>query len=58
MADSSEQSGEQSLLFIKVVVAINFVTSVSKKKPTSSRIQKYLLKNTIDIQDGLKTLLD
>ena len=42
-----------------MVDAINFVTSVSKKKPTSTHIQKYLLKNTIDIQDGsLKTLLD
>ena len=52
MADSSEQS-EQNQLFIKVVDAINYVTSVSNVKLTSSRMQKCLLKNTIGIQDGL-----
>ena len=52
MADRSEQS-EQNQLFIKVVDAINYVTSVSNVKLTSSRMQKCLLKNTIGIQDGL-----
>ena len=56
MADSSEQS-EQIQLFIKVVDATNYVTFVSKKKPTSSCIQKYLSKNAIDIQDGLLEIL-
>ena len=40
-----------------MVDAINYVTSVSKKKPTSSRIQKYLFKSAIDIQDGLLDIL-
>ena len=48
---------EQTQLFIKVVGAINYVTSVSKKKPTRSRIQKRIFKNTIDIQDGLLEIL-
>ena len=48
---------EQSQFFIKVVDAINYVTSVSKKKSTSSRIQKYLFKSAIDIQDGLLDIL-
>ena len=57
MADNSEKS-EQSQLFIKVVYAINYVTSVCKKKPpTSSRIQKYLFKNEIYIKDGLLEIL-
>ena len=56
MADNSEKS-EQSQLFIKVVHAINYVTSVCKKKPTSSRIQKYLFKNEIYIKDGLLEIL-
>ena len=56
MADSSEQS-EQTQLFIKMVDAINYVTSVSKKKPTNSRNQKYLFKNAIDIQDGFLEIL-
>ena len=56
MADSSEQN-QQSQFFIKVVDAINYVTSASKKKPTSSRIQKYLFKSAIDIQDGLLDIL-
>ena len=51
MADSSEQS-EQTLLFIKVVDVVNYVTSKSKKKQN-------LFKNAIDIQNGLlKILLD
>ena len=37
--------------------AINYVTSVSKNEPTNSRIQKYLFKNAIDIQDGLLEIL-
>ena len=52
MEDESEQS-EQTQLFIKVVESINYATFVSEKKPTSSRIQKYLFKKAIDIQDGL-----
>ena len=52
MEDGSEQS-EQTQLFIKVVESINYATFVSEKKPTSSRIQKYLFKKAIDIQDGL-----
>ena len=55
-ADSSKQS-EQTQLLIKVVDAINYVTSVSKKKPTSNRIQKYLFENAIDFQDGLQEIL-
>ena len=51
MVDSSEQS-EQTLLFIKVVDVVNYVTSKSKKKQN-------LFKNAIDIQNGLlKILLD
>ena len=56
MADGSEQS-EQTQLFIKVVDLINYATFVSETKPTSSRIQKYLFKNAIDIQDGLLEIL-
>ena len=56
MADGSEQS-EQTQLFIKVVDLINYATFVSDTKPTSSRIQKYLFKNAIDIQDGLLEIL-
>ena len=56
MADGSEQS-EQTQLFIKVVDLINYATFVSETKPTSSRIQKYLFKNAIDIQDGLSEIL-
>ena len=52
MADSSEQN-QQSQFFIKVVDAINYVTSASKKKPTSSRIQKYLFRSAVEIQDCL-----
>ena len=52
MEDGSEQS-EQTQLFIKVVESINYASFVSEKKPISSRIQKYLFKKTIDIQDGL-----
>ena len=40
-----------------MVDAINYVTSVSKKKPTSSRLQKYLFKNVIDSPDGLLKIL-
>ena len=53
MADGSEQS-EQTQLFIKMVDSINYATFVSKTKPTSSCIQKYLFKNATDIQDGLE----
>ena len=52
MADSSEQN-QQSQFFIKVVDAINYVTSASKKKPTSSRIQTYLFRSAVEIQDCL-----
>ena len=52
MEDGSKQS-EQTQLFIKVVESINYASFVSEKKPTSSGIQKYLFKKTIDIQDGL-----
>ena len=39
-----------------MVDAINYVTPVSEKKP-SSRLQKYLFKNVIDSQDGLLEIL-
>ena len=40
-----------------MVDVINYVTSASKKKPISSRLQKYLFKNVIDSQDGLLEIL-
>ena len=41
-----------------MVDVINYFISVSKNKPKSSHIQKYLFKNAIDTQDGLlETLL-
>ena len=52
MADGSKQS-DQTKYFIKMVDSINCVISVIKEKPVCSVIEKYFLKNVIDIQDGL-----
>ena len=52
MADGNERVIKLSYSF-KVVNAKNYATSAIKKELALNRIQKYLIKNAIDIQDGL-----
>ena len=52
MADGNERVNKLSYSF-KVVNVKNYATSAIKKELALNRIQKYLIKNAIDIQDGL-----